>query len=61
MLEFYKEKYNQDNTSFILKSLIYFDDVDLADWPVMIRDPMLKWVDVKKRIEKEVLEYAHRA
>ena len=61
MLEFYKEKYNQDNTSFILKSLVYFDDVDLADWPVMIRDPKLKWSEVKNRIEKEVLEYAHRA
>jgi hypothetical protein len=60
MLEFYQEKYDQDNTSFILKSLVYFDDVDLADWPVMIRDPKLKWGDIKKRIEKEVLDYAHR-
>jgi hypothetical protein len=61
MLEFYREKYDQENISFILKSLIYFEEVDLADWPVMVRDPKLKWVDVKKRIEKEVLDYAHRA
>jgi hypothetical protein len=61
MLDFYREKYDQENISFILKSLIYFEEVNLADWPVMIRDPKLKWVDVKKRIEKEVLDYAHRA
>ena len=61
MLGFYKEKYNQENTSFILKSLIYFEDVDLDDWPVLIENPSLKWVDVQKRIEKEVLDYARRA
>ena len=37
--------------------LIYFDDVDLADWPVLIENPKLRWVDVKKRIAKEVMEY----
>jgi hypothetical protein len=41
MLEFYQEKYNQNNISFVLKSLIYFDDVDLADWPVLIENPRL--------------------
>jgi hypothetical protein len=61
MLEFYRGKYDQENISFILKSLIYFDEVDLADWPVLIRDPKLKWIDIQKRLEKEVLEYAHRA
>jgi len=59
MLEFYQLKYNQQNRAFVLKSLIYFNEVDLADWPVMIKDPKLKWVDIKKRIEKAVLEYAH--
>lgn len=58
MLEFYQEKYNQQNISFILKSLIYFDDVDLADWPVLIENPKLKWGDIKKQIEKVVLAYA---
>jgi hypothetical protein len=59
MLEFYQEKYNQQNAAFILKSLIYFNDVDLAGWPVLIANPTLKWADVEKRIEKAVLEYAH--
>ena len=61
MLGFYREKYGQQNVAFVLKSLIYFDDVDLADWPVIIENPTLKWVDVKNRIEKVVLDYAHRA
>ncbi|MEI6435324.1 MAG: nucleotidyl transferase AbiEii/AbiGii toxin family protein [Bacteroidota bacterium] len=59
MLDFYKEKYNQQNDTFILKSLIYFTDVDLADYPVLIKDPLLKWSNVKRRIEKAVLNYLH--
>jgi hypothetical protein len=57
MLGFYQEKYKQQNDTFILKSLIWFDDVDLADWPVMTDNPGLKWTDVKKGIEKAVLHY----
>jgi len=41
MLEFYQEKYDQQNNAFVLKSLIYFDDVDHADWPVLIENPKL--------------------
>ncbi len=61
MLEFYREKYDQENAAFILKSLIYFEDVDLADWPVLIKDPKLKWADVTKQIQKVVLDYSHHA
>jgi hypothetical protein len=60
MLKFYQLKYDQQNVAFILKSLIYFKDVDLSDWPVLIENPKLKWVDVKKRIEKAVLEYSRK-
>ena len=56
MLEFYSNKYRQSNNTQILKSLIYFDDVDLSDWPVLIKEPNLKWQNVKKRIEERVLE-----
>jgi hypothetical protein len=57
MLEFYQNKYDQKNVAFILKSLIYFEDVDLSDWPVLIKHPGLKWSEVRNRIEKVVLEY----
>jgi len=56
MLECYKAKYDRENISHILKSLIYFDEVDLVDWPFLIREPTLKWDSVKKRIEQAVLD-----
>ena len=61
MLEFYQEKYEQQNRAFVLKSLIYFDDVDLSDWPALIENPKLKWIDIKRRIEKLVIRYSRKA
>lgn len=58
MLSFYRKKYAQQNDTFILKSLIYFDDVDLSDWPVLIRKAELTWEEVKVDLEKHVLQYA---
>jgi len=55
MLKFYQMKYNQQGDMHILKSLIYFEDVDLSSWPFILKKPHLKWADVKKKIEKEVL------
>ena len=60
ILGFYRMKYNQTNDAVILKSLLYFDDVDVADWPILISDPALKWTTVKKDIEKKVLNYIKR-
>jgi hypothetical protein len=57
MLDFYKTKYDQQNDTVILKSLIYFDDVDLSDWPVLLLNPNLKWADVKKKIDRAVMHY----
>ncbi|MEO6893903.1 MAG: nucleotidyl transferase AbiEii/AbiGii toxin family protein [Ginsengibacter sp.] len=55
IISFYAEKYRQLNSTHVIKSLIYFDDVDLADWPVMIKDPGLKWDSVKQKIRQEVM------
>lgn len=60
MLGFYKTKYDQQQTEHVLKSLIYFDDVDLSDWPVLTKSLELKWADVKKGIEKEVKRYVKK-
>ncbi len=57
MIGFYMAKYNQPQASHVLKSLIFFDDVDLADCPELIKDPGLKWEEVRKDIEKNVLHY----
>ena len=55
LIGFYKLKYNQSHESHVLKSLIFFDDVDLADWPELLKDSDLKWEDIKKDIEESVL------
>lgn len=57
MISFYKTKYNQPNETFILKSLIYFDEADMEDWPVLVKNPDLKWEVVKQHLEKLVLNY----
>jgi hypothetical protein len=57
IIEFYRLKYNQPHESHVLKSLIFFDDVDLVDWPELLEDPNLKWEEVKKDIEESVLRY----
>jgi hypothetical protein len=54
LIRFYQMKYSQDGDMHVLKSLIYFNDVDLSDWPVLLRKTHLKWNDVCKKIEKEV-------
>lgn len=51
MIGFYKKKYTQYNDTNVLKSLCWFDDVELGDWPVMIKNPGLKWGEVKKKIK----------
>ena len=58
MLSYYRLKYNQESDMLILKSLIYFDDVDESEWPMLIKEPHLKWKDVKRRIEKEVISFS---
>lgn len=62
MIQFYRKKYNQLNDTPGLKSIIYFDDVDLTDYPVMVHPSVLKWDKVKKRLVYEVKGYvsAHK-
>lgn len=51
MIGFYKTKYTQYNEVNVLKSLCWYDDVDLTDWPMLITNPMLKWATVMKKIQ----------
>ncbi|MBU1349253.1 nucleotidyl transferase AbiEii/AbiGii toxin family protein [Patescibacteria group bacterium] len=57
MTGFYKMKYAQYNDANVIKSLCWFDDVDLSDWPVLLKTPELNWETVKKTIEKATLTY----
>jgi hypothetical protein len=58
ILEFYETKYNDRNTFHALKSLNYFDEVDLADWPVLIKNKKMTWDKVKSTIDKYCKEYS---
>lgn len=57
MLGFYETKYKDRNTFHALKSLNYFDEVDLADWPVLIKNKKVTWDKVKTTIDKYCREY----
>ena len=57
LISFYKEKYSQHNEVNILKSITWFEDVDLANWPVLLKTPSLKWDSVKKRIVRSTKKY----
>ncbi len=50
MIGFYKKKYSQYNEVNVLKSLCWFEDVDLSDWPLLLITPNLRWGAVKKKI-----------
>jgi len=60
MLTCYLKKYNQKSDLLVLKSLIYFEDVDESEWPVLIKEPDLKWKNVRHKIQKKVLDYTRR-
>jgi hypothetical protein len=41
----------------VLKSLIYFEDVEESEMPVLLKDPGLKWTDIKRKIQEAVIDY----
>jgi hypothetical protein len=57
LISFYKQKYAQYNEVNVLKSITWFNDVVMDDWPVILKDKNLKWEDVKDRIVKETENY----
>jgi len=57
MIGFYKQKYVQYNEANVLKSLCWFEDVYLSDWPVLVKTPKLKWEAVKKKIKEATNAY----
>lgn len=58
ILDFYKIKYKTRNTLHVIKSLNYFDDISLEDWPEMIREKDLTIERVKKTIELLVKKFS---
>ena len=60
LLANYKAKYSQRNTLHALKSLNYFEDVNLNDWPVLVRRKNTSWNEIKKILNKACEEYVRK-
>jgi hypothetical protein len=58
LIKFYTQKYSHHNPLNLLKSLIYFDDVDESEWPVLLKDDNVSWAYMKKLITSETLKYS---
>lgn len=52
MLSFFKKKYTQYNEVIVLKSITWFEDVELSEWPILLKNPNLTWSEVKEKITK---------
>ncbi len=57
IVSFFEEKYNQRNVMHAIKSVVFFDDVILADWPILIKEDSLTWDKIKSVIEKHCTDY----
>ena len=56
LLNFYSQKYKTRNTFHVVKSMVYFDDISLQDWPIMIFEKNLNLEKLKKSFEKKVTD-----
>jgi hypothetical protein len=61
MVGFYKKKYTAFNEVNILKSIVWFEDIDQSDWPVLLRNPDLKWAEIKKKIIQETQKFLRKS
>jgi len=57
LLGFYEKKYIQRDEFHVLKSLNYFDEVNLADWPELLLEKETKWSKVQEVISSKCSKY----
>ncbi len=50
LVQFYRQKYGQEDCLVVLRSLVYFEDVDPAEWPRLLLHPDLTFEEVKARL-----------
>ena len=58
ILSFYKAKYKERNIMHVVKSLNYFEDIGIQDWPEMILEQNLSLQKVKTNLEKHVSNFS---
>jgi len=57
MLRFYKRKYAVYNEVNVLKSLTWYEDIDMSGWPVLLTDPELTWDEIAATLTLETQKY----
>jgi hypothetical protein len=60
LLRNYKAKYSQRNALHALKSLTYFEDVDLSDWPELNRKKDISWDEIQEILDNACEEYIRK-
>ncbi|MFO7574699.1 MAG: nucleotidyl transferase AbiEii/AbiGii toxin family protein [Bacteroidales bacterium] len=50
IIGFFSAKYSSRNNAHAIKSLAWFEDADVNDWPVMIKESNLTFKEVEKKI-----------
>jgi predicted nucleotidyltransferase component of viral defense system len=58
MLGFFERKYSNSDYGYIIHSLYYFDDAELENDPIDLKN--VKWEDVKNKIKKATDEFINR-
>ncbi len=58
MLDFFKQKYQNDDIGYIIMSLTYFDDAENQDDPIV--SLKMTWQDVKKNVAAAVADYVKK-
>jgi hypothetical protein len=59
IISFYGAKYKLRNEMHALKSLAYFNDVDLNDWPLLVLEQELTFSKIKKSISTHLKNYSN--
>ena len=60
LLRNYKAKYSQRNALHALKSLSYFEDVELSDWPELHRKKDISWDEIQEFLGNTCEEYIRK-
>ena len=58
MLDFFKQKYQNDDIGYVVLSLTYFSDAESQDDPIGLQK--MSWEEVKNRVRSAVLDYMER-
>jgi len=60
LLRNYKAKYSQRNALHALKSLSYFENVDLSDWPELNKKNDISWDEIQEFLGNACEEYIRK-